>query len=130
MQATPTSKTTLWAGIIISALAILFLAFDSAVKIIQSPLAVAPTIELGYAANLVMPIGLIELACLILYVIPRTSVLGAILFTGYLGGAVTTNLRAGMPAFNIIFPFIIGALIWGGLYLRDHRLRTLVPLRD
>ncbi len=129
MQATPTSKTTLWAGIIISALAILFLAFDSVIKVIQHVEAVRPTTELGYAANLVLPIGIIELVCLLLYAYPRTSILGAILLTGHLGGAVATHLRAGSDWFPLLFPFIIGALIWGGLYLRDHGLRTLIPLR-
>ena len=124
------SKPLLWSSYILSGLAILFLIFDSAVKVIQSPLAVEPTTGLGYAANLVMIIGLIELACLILYAIPYTSVLGAVLLTGYLGGAVASNLRADMPTFNIIFPFIIAGLVWGGLYLREQRLRQLLPFRS
>jgi hypothetical protein len=100
------------------------------VKVIQSPLAVEPTTALGFTANLVLPLGMIELICLVLYAIPRTAVLGALLLTGYLGGAVAINLRAGTPVFNIIFPFIIGALIWGGLYLRERRLHSLLPLRS
>ena len=129
IQATPTSKAMLWAGYIISALAILFLTFDSVIKVIQHVEAVRPTLELGYAAGLVLPIGLIELVCLLLYAYPRTALLGAILLTGHLGGAVATHLRAGSSWFQLLFPFIIGALIWGGLYLRDHQLRSLLPLR-
>jgi len=129
IQAAPTSKITLWAGYIISALAILFLAFDSVIKVIQHIEAVRPTTELGYAASLVLPIGIVELVCLVLYAFPRTSVLGAILLTGHLGGAIATHLRAGSSWFQLLFPLIIGALVWGGLYLRDQRLRTLVPVR-
>jgi hypothetical protein len=91
--------------------------------------AVEATTQLGYPESLVIGIGVIELICLACYIIPRTSVLGAILMTGYLGGAVATNLRAGTPVFNIVFPLIIGALLWGGIYLRDQPLRALVPLR-
>ncbi len=129
IQATPTSKAMLWAGYIISALAILFLAFDSIIKVIQHVEAVRPTVELGYAASLVMPIGIIQLVCLGLYAYPRTAMLGAILLTGHLGGAIATHLRAGSDWFSLLFPLIIGALLWGGLYLRDHQLRTLIPLR-
>lgn len=129
VQAAATAKTTLWAGYIISALAILFLAFDSLIKVIQHIEAVRPTTELGYAANLVLPIGMIELVCLVLYAFPRTAVLGAILLTGHLGGAIATHLRAGSSWFQLLFPLIIGALVWGGLYLRDQRLRALVPVR-
>lgn len=129
-QITPTSKPALWTGYTLSALAILFLAFDSIIKVIQHVEAVRPSVELGYAANLVMPIGIIELVCLILYAYPRTALLGAILLTGHLGGAVATHLRAGSSTFQLIFPFIIGALIWGGLYLRDQQLRTQLPLRN
>jgi hypothetical protein len=75
-----------------------------------------------------MPIGVVLIICTVLYLLPVTSVLGAILLTGYLGGAVATQVRADQGAFAIIFPVIIGALIWGGLYFRDHRLRNLIPL--
>ena len=128
-QALPQSRATLWAGWILSALAILFLIFDTVIKVLKMAPAVEATTQLGYPESLVIGIGVIELICLAFYVIPRTSVLGAILMTGYLGGAVATNLRAGTPVFNVIFPLIIGALIWGGIYLRDERLRALVPLR-
>jgi hypothetical protein len=129
-QTAPVSKKMFWAGHILSALAILFLLFDGIIKVTQHPEAVRPTIELGYPASLVLGIGLIELVCLAVYVIPRTSILGAILLTGYLGGAVATQVRAGTNLFSIFFPIIIGALVWGGLFLRDNRLRALIPLRS
>ncbi len=129
-QTLPASKPMLWAGWIISALGILFLIFDTSIKVLNMAPAVEATTQLGYPASLVIVIGVIELVCLAVYVIPRTAVLGAILLTGYLGGAVATNVRAGTPTFNVIFPIIIGALIWGGLFLREARLRALVPLRS
>ena len=128
-QTLPSSTPALWAGRIISALAVLFLIFDGVVKALKLAPAVEATVQLGYPESLIIGIGVIELACLAVYVIPRTSILGAILLTGYLGGAIATNLRAGTPPFNVIFPLIIGALIWGGIYLRDAQLRALVPLR-
>ena len=120
----PAIKTTIWAGRIISALAILFLTFDSIIKVLKLPPAVEATSQLGYPASLVVTIGLIELACLVIYTIPRTSVLGAILLTGYLGGAIATQVRAESTLFSLVFPVIIGALIWGGLFVRDERLRA------
>jgi len=128
-QALPSSVPALWAGRIVSALAVLFLIFDSVIKVLKLAPAVEATVQLGYPESLVIGIGVIELVCLAIYIIPRTSILGAILLTGYLGGAIATNLRAGTPLFNIVFPIIIGALIWGGIYLRDAQLRALVPLR-
>jgi hypothetical protein len=128
-QAAPTSKALLWAAYGISALAVLFLIFDSVIKVLKLAPAVEATTQLGYPESLVIGIGVIELACLAVYVIPRTAILGAILLTGYLGGAIATNLRAGTPLFNVVFPLIIGALLWGGIYLRDQRLRALIPLR-
>jgi hypothetical protein len=121
-------KTTIWVGRILSTLAILFLAFDSIIKVLNLPPAMEATTQLGYPASLVVVIGLIELACLAIYAIPRTAVLGAILLTGYLGGAIATQVRAESALFSVVFPIIIGALIWGGLFLRDARLRALVPL--
>jgi len=129
-QTIPVSKKMLWAGRIISALVILFLLFDGVIKVIQHPEAVRPTTQLGYPEGLVVGIGIIELVCLVVYVIPQTSVLGAILLTGYLGGAVATQVRAGSELFSLIFPVIIGAMIWGGLWFRDERLRALIPLRS
>jgi hypothetical protein len=86
--------------------------------------------RLGYPASLSATLGILLLACLALYVFPRTAVLGAVLLTGYLGGAVTTHLRIGDDLFTLLFPVIVGALVWAGLFLREPRLRALVPLRD
>jgi hypothetical protein len=130
-QPAPVSTKKLWAGIIISALPALFLLFDGVMKLIKPPIAVETTVQLGYQESVILPLGIVLLACTVVYLIPRTSVLGAILLTGYLGGAVATNVRVGNPLFtHILFPIYVGALIWGGLYLRDARLRALLPLRS
>ena len=123
------TKPTVWAGRVISALAILFLAFDSIIKVLNMAPAIEATTQLGYPAGLVVGLGILELACLAIYTIPRTAVLGAILLTGYLGGALATQVRASSPLFSIVFPIIIGALVWGGLFVREERLRALLPLR-
>lgn len=119
----------LWGSRILLALLILFLGFDSIIKIIQHPEAVTPTVGFGYAASFVAVLGIVELACLLLYLLPATSVLGAILFTGYLGGAVATQVRVEAPLFSLVFPFIIGGLMWLALFLREPRLRALIPFR-
>ena len=120
----------LWAGRIMSALPVLFLIFDSVIHIMKPAPVREGFAKLGYSLSLAVPLGIIELVCLVLYVIPRTSVLGAALLTGYLGGAVATNLRAGAPLFsNVLFPVYLGVLLWGGLYLRDERLRAVFPVR-
>jgi hypothetical protein len=109
---------------------VLFLLFDSSIKLIQLAPAVEGTIRLGYPVSLIRTIGLILLVCTVLYTIPRTSILGAILLTGYLGGAVASQLRIGEPLFsNVLFPVYFGVLLWVGLFLRDETLRALVPLR-
>jgi hypothetical protein len=126
----PVSTTRLWAGRIIGALAILFLLFDAVIKVLQLAPATESFAQLGYPVGLTLGIGLLELACLAVYALPSTAPLGALLLTGYLGGAVATHVRAGSPLFSVVFPVIIGALLWGGLYLRDRRLRALLPLRD
>jgi hypothetical protein len=124
------SNKRLWAGRILSALPVLFLIFDSVIHIMKPPAVVEGFAKLGYSLSLAVPLGIIELVCIALYVIPRTSVLGAALLTGYLGGAVATNLRAGAPLFsNVLVPVYLGALLWGGLYLRDDRLRAVFPVR-
>ena len=126
-RAAPLSKKGLWAGRILSGLAVLFLLFDSLIKVMKLPPAVEGTVALGYPATVVRGIGIIQLICLVLYVIPRTSVLGAILLTGYLGGAIATHVRVGSPLLtHVLFPIYVAALIWGGLYLRDARVRTLI----
>ncbi len=126
---TSVGKKTLWAGRIISSVAVLFLSFDGVIKVLQLVPAVEATVQLGYPEHLVLRIGLLELACLAVYVIPRTSLLGAIVLTGYLGGAIATHVRVGSDLFSLLFAVMIGVLIWGGLVLRDNRLRGLLPLR-
>src|SRR5712671_4563160 len=122
----PSSRARL-AGRILSGLAIAFLTFDVAIKLLGVKEAVQGTVELGYQPHHLPIIGTIGLVCLILYVIPRTAPLGAILWTGYLGGAIATNLRLDLPLFShTLFPIYVAALIWGGLYLRDERVRALV----
>ncbi len=117
-------------GRIISGFVILFLAFDSITHIIQIPIVIETFAKLGYSADLALPIGVIELVCLILYIIPKTSILGAILLTGYLGGAVASQLRIGAPILGyVMFPVYTGIMVWGGLYLRDKRLSIINPLK-
>jgi DoxX-like family len=123
------SKSARWAGVIISGLATLFLIFDGGIKALQLAPAIEATVQLGYPAGAVFGLGMLQLACLAAYVIPRTSVLGAILLTGYLGGAIATQVRVGAPVFSLMFAVAIGAMIWGGLLLRDQQLRALIPLR-
>jgi hypothetical protein len=129
-QTVRVSKKRLWAGRIISALPALFLLVDGAMKLVKPQVVVKGTVELGYAETVILPLGLVLLACMTLYLIPRTAVLGAILLTGYLGGAGATHVRAGQGPFEILFPVVLGALLWGGLVLRDDRLRTRMPLRN
>jgi hypothetical protein len=116
---------------VLTGLVTLFLLFDSVGKLLRLRQMVEGTAALGYPDSAVRVIGAILLACLILYLIPRTAVLGGILLTGYLGGAVASNLRVGNPLVtNTLFPIYVGALIWGSLLLREDRLRALVPLRQ
>ena len=129
---TSTSNKALWTGRILSGLVVFFLLVDAGFKLIR-PLpapAVAAFGKLGYPVEFATGIGVLLLSCVALYLIPRTSVLGAILLTGYLGGAVASHVRIGDPWFShALFPVYIGLLIWGGLYLREERLRMLIPLR-
>jgi hypothetical protein len=129
-QTAADSKTSLWAGWTISALAGLFLLFDGIMKLVKPAIVVETTVKLGYPESFILGLGLVLIACTIIYLNPGTSVLGAILLTGYLGGAVATHVRAGDPLFPVSFPIIFGMLIWGALYLRDARLRALVPVRS
>jgi hypothetical protein len=128
-HAAATRREALW-GRILSGLSIAFLLFDTGMKIAGVPAAVDGTAQLGYLVGTVFGIGLVELACLALYALPRTAVLGALLLTGYLGGAVATHVRVENPLLShVLFPTYVAALVWGGLYLREPRLRTLLPLR-
>jgi hypothetical protein len=116
-----------WAGRIVSTLAVLFLLFDTVLHLMRpAPVAVAFA-QLGYPLDRAVGIGILELVCVAIYVIPRTSALGAILLTGYLGGAVASQLRVGHSVFETVFPIMVGVLVWGGLRLRDDRLRALIP---
>lgn len=128
-QTAPVSRTALWAGRIISALPILFLLMDGIMKLFKPAFVVEATVSLGYPENVIVPLGIVLTICTLLYAIPRTAILGAILLTGYLGGAVATHVRHSEGLFPVIFPIIIGVLIWGGLWLRDVQLRALIPLR-
>jgi len=125
------SKSTIWLGRIVSGLPALFLLVDGAMKLVKPAVVVEATTKLGYSESLIVPIGIILIACTLLYLIPTTSVLGAILLTAYLGGRLIINKRtAEGGVFPIIFPIIFGALLWLGLYLNDTRLRALIPLRS
>ena len=124
------SNGALWTGRVLTALLAVLLLLDSVVKVLRLPQVVEGTVQLGYPAATLVPIGLAALLCLVLYVIPRTAILGAILWTGYLGGAVATHVRAGNPLFShILFPVYLGAAIWLSVWLRDRRLRALIPFR-
>jgi hypothetical protein len=120
------SKKSLWAGRILSALPVLLLAFSASMKFVKAPSVVEGMTHLGWPERLTLPLGILELGCTLLYVIPQTSVLGAILLTGYLGGAMATHVRIGEPVFTHV---ILGVIIWLGLFLREPRLRALTPLR-
>ena len=120
----------LWAGRILSGLPALFLLVDSVGKFVKPAPVVEGTVRLGYPESVIFPLGIVLLACTVVYLVPRTSILGAILLTGYLGGAVATHLRVGDGLFPMFFPVILGVLVWGGLFLRDTRLRALLPWRS
>jgi len=126
-QAAPVSKIMLWAGYITSAIPVLMLLFSAVMKLLKPADLVVEFERLGYSGNLAIGIGILEIGCTAVYLFPRTSYLGAILLTGYLGGATATHVRIGDPTF--FAPVILGVLVWLGLYLRDNRLRALVPLR-
>jgi hypothetical protein len=126
----PVSKARLWTGRVMSILPALFLLFDGAMKLVKPDSVVKATVDLGYPESVIVPLGVVLLLCTALYLIPRTAILGAILLTGYLGGAVATHVRAGQGPFETFFPVVFGALLWGGLVLRDERLCSLIPLRS
>ena len=124
-------RTMLWTGRILTGLFALFMLGASiAPKLLRLPIAEETMAQLGWPAGYAFMIGLIELACLILYLLPRTSLLGGILMMGLLGGAMATQIRAGSPLFShILFSIYLGLFMWGGLWLRDPRLRALFPIR-
>ena len=123
------SKGRLWTGRIISALVVLFLLFDSITKVMKVRAVLEASAQLGYPENTIAAIGAILLVCTVFYIIPQTAVLGAILLTGYLGGAVAANVRVASAMFNTLFPIVFAALAWTGIFLRESRLGALIPFR-
>lgn len=123
---TSISKKRIWAGRIVSGWAALFFLVDGGMKLFKPAVVVQSTVQLGYPESAIAGIGIVLLACTILYLIPRTAMLGAVLLTGYLGGAVASQVRVSGPWFNILFPVACGCFVWGGLYLRDKRFRSLL----
>lgn len=126
-QTVSTSKPMLITGRIIRWLVIAFMLFDASIKIAQIKPAIEGSVKLGYPAGEVLPLGIVLLGCVVLYAIPRTAVLGAILLTGYFGGATATQVRVQDPW--LVFPVFLGVLTWFGLFLGDARIRSLIPLR-
>lgn len=127
------SKTTIRIGYGLSGLFVLFMVFDGVIKLPPLDIVLQTMTEIGYPASPAMArgLGILALVCTALYVYPRTAVLGAVLLTGYLGGAIATHLRLGSPIFShLLFGVYLGLIMWGGLYLRDERLRALFPLRS
>lgn len=120
------SKWMLWGGRVISTLPVLLLVMSGVMKIAQPQPVVEGFPELGYPLRLAVPIGIVELVCTAIYIVPQTAVLGAILLTGYLGGATASHVRLDQP---FLGPIIVGVLVWLGLYLRDRRIRQLLPFR-
>jgi DoxX-like protein len=121
------SRKSIWTGRVLTGLAAAFLAFDATLKLVMVPEAVAGTAELGWPTNVIQGLGVLQLVLLALYLVPRTAVLGAVLWTGYLGGAIATHLRVGHPWLShTLFPIYVAVLIWGGLALRDRRARGLL----
>jgi hypothetical protein len=125
-QPPPVSKTALWTGYIMSTLPVLLLILSGIMKLVKPAPVVQGFAHFGFPDRLILPLGILELACTVIYLVPRTSALGAILLTGYLGGATVTNLRVGD---SWIMPAMVGVLVWGGLFMRDQRVRALVPFR-
>jgi len=128
VSALPVSGKALWIGRVLSGLVVLFLLLDGAIKLVPLPVVTETMQQLGYPPDLSRLLGVLTIACTLLYLFPRTAVLGAILLTAYMGGAVATHLRIGSPLFtHTLFGVDLGLLIWVGLWLRDPRLRALIP---
>jgi hypothetical protein len=122
----PDSKARRWIGRVMTGLPVLFLIFDCVLKFVRPPMVVAGNAQLGYPPDVIVGLGVVLAICVALYVIPRTSIIGAVLLTGYLGGAIASHVRVGDPLFShVLFPTYVAAFVWGGLYLRDRRLRAL-----
>jgi hypothetical protein len=130
LTAGPVSSARRVTGLVIAGLAVLFLTFDGVTKLIQIKPVTEAMAQLGFAPGVAPVIGAVLLACVALYVVPRTSIVGAVLITGFLGGAVAINVRAGNPLFShVLFPVYVGIMVWGGLYLRDPRVRAIIAPR-
>jgi hypothetical protein len=125
-QTPPASKKMFWTGCVLSAVPVLMLAMSAVMKFMKPQPVVDGFVHLGIPLTMVVGLGVLELLCTVVYLIPATSILGAILVTGYLGGATLTTLRAGDAYYG---PVVLGILAWGGLYLREPRLRALIPFR-
>ena len=122
-----TARGRIWTGTILSGIAVLFLLFDSVGKLLKVAPVVEATAQLGYPEGVIRPIGVILLICVVTYAIPRTSILGAVLLTGYMGGAIATHVRVGSPLLtHTLFPVYLAVLFWGGLFLRDEPLRMVL----
>jgi hypothetical protein len=124
-----TAKWPLWTGRAFTSLAVLFMLFDAVGKFVMPAPVVQASTRLGFPLNLSVTLGILLSASTILYAIPRTAVLGAVLLTGYLGGAVAIQMRAGSPLFETVFPVLFGIVAWAGIYLRDCKLRQVFPVR-
>jgi hypothetical protein len=131
-ETAPVSKLALWSGRVLSGLVILFMLFDGAIKLVPWPIVTETMDKIGYGSSetLARTLGLITIVCTVLYAIPPTSIVGAILLTGYLGGAIASHVRIGSPLFShMLFGFYLGLMLWSGLWLRDRDLRALIPFR-
>ncbi|HEV2267917.1 MAG TPA: DoxX family protein [Steroidobacteraceae bacterium] len=128
-QASPAGRGWLWTGRVLSILAILFFLFDGVAKLFKPAPVVTATVGLGFPESEIVGIGITLLICTLLYALPRTSILGAVLLTGYLGGAVAAKVRIHAPLFDIVFAIVFAAFVWGGLWLRNPRLRSILPLQ-
>ena len=126
----PVSRGAFWASWILTGLVGAFLLLDGVMKLFKPPFVVEGTVQIGYAESVIVPLGITLTVAALLYLCPRTAVLGAILLTGYLGGAVATHVRAGHGPFEVLFPVVFGVLVWLGLYLRDRRIRAMIPFRS
>jgi hypothetical protein len=132
-QTAPLPGATIWTGRVLSGIVILFMIFDASMKLIPLAVVTESMAELGYtpSAGLARGLAIVILVCTALYAFPRTALLGAILLTGYLGGAIASHLRIGSPLFShILFGLYLGLMVWGGLYLRDRQIRVLIPFRN
>src|ERR1700704_5945881 len=131
-ETAPVSKPARWTGRVLSGLVVVFLLFDGAIKLVPWPIVTETMDRMGYGSSesLARSLGAISLVCTVLYAVPPTSILGAILLTGYLGGAMASHVRIGSPLFShLLFGFYLGVMVWGGLWLRDPSLRNLIPFR-